>query len=89
MKKQLTLTAIALLATITFAIANDVTPSFNGGEELTNSALNYIKMKDGSVRTYHSLELIQGAFVSPHLLANGVEKIFAGDIMEYLSLIHI
>jgi len=83
MKKQITLAAILMLsisATTTANTLHDTKPALNAP---VSPALCYVKMKDGTIRTYHTLTLEKGLFVSPHLLANGVEKLSALDIVEY------
>jgi len=84
MKKLNTLAAILMFSSTVTSFANtkiDTKPSLT--KDPISSSLCYVKMKDGSVRTYHSLTLEKGLFVSPHLLANGVEKLSAQDIVEY------
>ena len=84
MKKLNTLAAILMFSSTITSFANtkiDTKPSLT--KDPISPALCYVKMKDGSVRTYHSLTLEKGLFVSPHLLANGVEKLSAKDIVEY------
>jgi len=83
MKKQITLTTLALITLFFSVFAKGKTSPIIENDELANSKVDYIKLKDGSVHTYHTLVLVQGAFVSPHLLANGKEKVFADDIVEY------
>lgn len=48
----------------------------------TNSAC-FVEMKDGSIRHFKSLKLVTGVFASPHLLADGKEKISSADIKAY------
>jgi len=83
MKKQILLSAIACMSIVTGALAGNVELPKNKTEETPSSALCYVKMKDGSTRTYLTLTLEKGLFVSPHLLANGKEKISAKDVLEY------
>ncbi len=47
------------------------------------SASNFVKMNDGSIRHFHSLKLVTGAFKSPYLLADGTVKIQAKQIQAY------
>lgn len=48
-----------------------------------NNAACFVEMKDGSTRYFKSLRLVTGVFSSPHLLADGKEKITAADIKAY------
>lgn len=85
MKKQIILSAL----TISILVAR----SFAGNIELPNQAKSeqaplsacYVKLKDGSYKTFQTLTLEKGLFVSPHLLADGKERISARDILEYRS----
>jgi hypothetical protein len=44
---------------------------------------NFVKMKDGTIKQFHSLKLVTGVFTSPHLLADGKKKIPATEILAY------
>jgi hypothetical protein len=83
MKKQILLSAIACMSIVTGSIAGNIELPKNSKKEIPSSALCYVKMKDGSIRTYLTLSLEKGLFVTPHLLANGKEKISAKDVLEY------
>lgn len=83
MKKQITLAAVLMLSITTSTFANPLPNTKTGFSDPISPDLCYVKMKDGSIRTYHSLTLEKGLFVSPHLLANGVEKLSPLDIIEY------
>jgi len=48
----------------------------------------FVKMKDGSIVYYKTLELVKGAFVTPHLLADGNTRIFADDVLAYQNQDH-
>ena len=48
----------------------------------------FVEMKDGSIRHFKSLKLVTGVFSSPHLLADGKEKISSADIKAYQSAQH-
>lgn len=48
----------------------------------------FVKMKDGSVVHYQTLELVKGVFTAPHLLADGQVRIFADDILAYQNQDH-
>ena len=50
-------------------------------KEMTTSS--FVKMKDGSIVYYNTLELKKGVFTAPHLLANGKIKIMPSDILAY------
>jgi len=58
---------------------------FKSGKELTGV---FVKKKDGQVIYYSSLELVNGAFTAPHLLADGKFKIKADEILAYQTSSH-
>lgn len=43
----------------------------------------FVELKNGSIRQFSSLKLVTGPFVSPHLLANGKEKLETAAIKAY------
>jgi len=47
------------------------------------NATYFVEMKDGSIRHFKNLKLVTGVFASPHLLADGKEKIASADIRAY------
>ncbi len=83
MKKQITLAAVISMTIFMSSYASPIQKSNFVVTDPVSPDLCYVKMKDGSIRTYHSLTFERGLFVSPHLLANGVEKLSAIDIIEY------
>ena len=48
----------------------------------------FVEMKDGSIRHFKSLKLVTGVFSSPHLLADGKEKISSAEIKAYQNAAH-
>ncbi|RYY71034.1 MAG: hypothetical protein EOO13_04580 [Chitinophagaceae bacterium] len=48
----------------------------------------FVEMKDGSIRHFKSLKLVTGVFSSPHLLADGKEKISSSEIKAYQTANH-
>ena len=44
----------------------------------------YVQFNDGELRNFQSLKLVTSAFATPYLLADGKEKIRAGEIKAYL-----
>ncbi len=48
----------------------------------------FVTKKDGNTQYYNSLELVKGAFTSPHLLADGKIKIKSSDIVAYQTTTH-
>lgn len=48
----------------------------------------FVEMKDGSIRHFRTLKLVTGVFSSPHLLADGKEKISSADIKAYQNAQH-
>lgn len=43
----------------------------------------FVELKDGTIRQFNTLKLVTGPFVSPHLLADGKEKLETSDIKAY------
>ena len=48
-----------------------------------NTAACFIKLKDGSMKNYQTLKLVTGVFVTPHLVGDGKDNIYAKDILAY------
>ena len=93
MKKQfLLLVAIGFILTsmqscaVSSASTIEDVPASTTSKE-TNSQC-YVEMKDGTIHHFKSLKLVTGIFTSPHLLANGKEKINAGNIKAYQNADH-
>ena len=57
-------------------------------ESKENAASVFVKMKDGSIVQYKTLELVKGVLTSPHLLADGKIKIQASEIIAYQNETH-
>lgn len=93
MKKQLLLlvaigcTGIFMQSCAVSSIAQmDKEAAANPSKE--NNAECFVEMKDGNIRYFKNLKLVTGVFTSPHLLADGKEKISAADIKAYQSTKH-
>ncbi|MEO6490141.1 MAG: hypothetical protein ABIO04_09400 [Ferruginibacter sp.] len=54
----------------------------------TASSTCFVKMNDGTIKTYSTLKLITGTFINPYLLADGNVKIKAGQIVSYQNANH-
>lgn len=93
MKKQLQLlVAIGCAVTLTQSCAVSSVSSAEK-EAVVNPAKEtnatcFVEMKDGSIRYFKSLKLVTGVFSSPHLLADGKEKISSADIKAYQDANH-
>lgn len=48
----------------------------------------FVKLKDGSLKNYQTLELVTGVFTTPHLLADGKTNIYADGIIAYQNQDH-
>lgn len=48
----------------------------------------FVKFKDGRICTYQSLQLVKGAFTSPHLLADNKLRINPSEILAYQNEDH-
>lgn len=58
---------------------------FKSGKELSGV---FVKKIDGQVIYFNTLELVNGAFTAPHLLADGRLKIKADEILAYQTSTH-
>ena len=65
------------------SVANPVNNADNQKVEANSSC--YVQMNDGTIKKFSSLKLVTGVLVTPHLLADGKEKIYAGQIKSYLN----
>ena len=57
-------------------------------ESKESATSSFVKMKDGKIVYYKTLELKKGVFTSPHLLADGKIKIMPSEIVAYQSNEH-
>lgn len=48
----------------------------------------FVVFNDGSIKSFSSLKLVTGLFKTPHLLADGNQVIYAGDIKAYQNQDH-
>lgn len=93
MKKQLLLLmAIGCAGTIMQSCAvSSVSPADREAAVKPSNETNatcFVEMKDGSTRYFKNLKLVTGVFTSPHLLADGKEKISAAGVRAYQSNSH-
>ena len=84
------LSSFALLLSILAIFNSCSTSSISAAQrraDMVNSKENtsdcFVKLNDGSIKQYKSLELVTGTFVTPHLLADGKTKIKASQIIAY------
>jgi hypothetical protein len=93
MKKQL-LVLVAISCTIASMQSCAVSSAARMDAEAAVKPINetnaecFVEMKDGSIRHFKSLKLVTGIFSSPHLLADGKEKIGSNDIKAYQNTQH-
>lgn len=57
-------------------------------ESKETASSSFVKMKDGKIVYYKTLELKKGVFTSPHLLADGKIKIMPSEIVAYQNNDH-
>ncbi|MEP6674152.1 MAG: hypothetical protein ABJA78_03330 [Ferruginibacter sp.] len=94
MKRTLkTLAAMAGIALLLHACStgkNSVTNPRNNNDDqkIDANTACYIQLNDGTVKKFRSLKLVTGVMVTPHLLADGKVKIYAGEIKSYLNNEH-
>jgi hypothetical protein len=92
--KKITMASAAILSATTLLTScasvnlakSNRKAQYVASREMTNGS--FVKMKDGSVLHYKTLELVKGVFTAPHLLADGNTRIFAADILAYQNQDH-
>lgn len=57
-------------------------------ESKETASSSFVKMKDGKIVYYKTIELKKGVFTSPHLLADGKIKIMPSEIVAYQNNDH-
>lgn len=93
MKKQVQL-LVAIGCTVTIMQSCAVSATSSADKEAAVKPTNesnaecFVEMKDGSIRHFKTLKLVTGVFASPHLLADGKEKISSADIKAYQNASH-
>jgi hypothetical protein len=85
----------AMLLCILVAMNSCVTKKMSADQRRADIELSkepdaacFVKLPDGSIKNYTSLELVTGVFTSPYLLADGKIKIVPSEIVAYQNKDH-
>lgn len=73
--------AVCILASCAVSkLSNETEPTNNSGKSGNPC---FVELKNGSIRQFNSLKLVTSPFASPHLLADGKEKLQPAAIKAY------